>query len=69
MNSNELLLLDLDCKRMLRRKSKQKIIFEVIQKLEINKSEYIPKNILKNDFTYENSFYRYILKFFGCFQK
>ena len=69
MNSNDSLLLDIDCKRMLRRKSKQKIIFEVIKKLEINKSEYISKNILENDSIYENSFYKNILKFFGCLKK
>lgn len=69
MNSNDSLLLDIECKRMLTRKSKQNIIFEVIQKLQINKNLYISKNISYNHSNSLNNFYEYILKFFGCLKK
>ena len=59
------IFLDFDCKRMLRRGSKQEIIFEVIQKLSSSK---IPEKIsnVKNE---KFSLYKSILLIFGCLKE
>ncbi len=64
--SNESILLDIDCKRMLRRRSKQKIVLEVLQKLQLINNEELSEKLVKDN---ESSIYKYIFNFFGCLKK
>ena len=74
--SNESLSLDHDCKKILRRNSKQKIIKEVIQKLSNNSNDISSSNEINNsneiNYYYYNKnnnnfhLYKSILIFFGC---
>ena len=68
--SNESILLDIDCKRMLRRKSKEKIILDVILKLS-NNSDKINHNFNKIDNNFHEKKYnllKTLLIFLGCFK-
>ncbi len=64
--SNESILLDIDCKRMLRRRSKEKIVFEVLQKLELINNQELPEKVVKGD---QSTIFKYIFNFFGCLKK
>lgn len=66
--SNESLSLDHDCKKVLRRNSKQKIIKEVIQKLSNNSNDISSSNEINYYYYNNNNFdlYKSILIFFGC---
>lgn len=64
--SNESILLDIDCKRMLRRKSKENIVLEVLQKLQLINNQQLAEKVVKDN---ENGLYKYIFNFFGCLKK